>query len=447
MNKENNIFELIKELENNTNKLKAELEMLEKSYSKMIIIYDDKISTKKKQLENMMDENRNYHHLLDYYSAFNVYFIGDIIAKLVTLIEGEEYFFNQGILHMNCFDGKKMQKRDYDLQMIVKKRNCKSDYTKPEFDDLFQKEYALLLYKNESCSMPKNINFTSCNIDYGRFSYIKEFIMEIINYRFVKNLKNISLEEMLAFVRDFVNRNKDLQNKNLQRILAKKNVLKKTEEQLLAKQEKEFLKLLSKTIRSSYKVTLDRQLAEKTLNKKFEEKLKNVPINFDGIKENIVLNYGMREPFVASGNLYITHATLNADFTYQKWSDDDDIRGYYHITFNDDCLLCLINMAETNKFYMTNESLENLGINTPFSYKNFRMDRLDENYLRLIYLPSEGNYTFDEWNYMQDKSFVKEWDIVKIADKMFNYANAILAVNKLDDDNLEIYKEKVLKIK
>jgi hypothetical protein len=104
-------------------------------------------------------------------------------------------------------------------------------------------------------------------------------------------------------------------------------------------------------------------------------------------------------------------------------------------------------MAETNKFYMTNESLENLGVNTPFSYKNFHMDRLDENYLRLIYLPSEGNYTFDEWNLKQDKSFVKEWDIVKIADKIFNYANAILAVNKLDDENLEIYKEKVLKIK
>lgn len=164
------------------------------------------------------------------YSSFVPLQIGRIIAKLVTIIEGEEY---------TCVDAEHDTYRHKcnvwgsylaevrDEVLIIKKGNEK----KAHYQDFYEKVSVVdrIIKEGDSFILARSENvFTSnsislyrfaidvliSSVNYQRFTYVKDFVDLVINYRLKNNVDEITDDELLNLLREYVINNRTMIEEN-----------------------------------------------------------------------------------------------------------------------------------------------------------------------------------------------------------------------------------------
>lgn len=160
---------------------------------------------------------------LENYSTFDSKLIGSIIEKLVSLVEGEEYFYQEAIhktyeLESTILGGQvdKVEKKTLMIVEGSQKRRYYNDYHEQdnEVNRLVQNGQAFILSEHKLWFSSWITFYTTykgklkCLIDFGKFSYVQDFIDLVVEYRFKNNLSKVSEKDLLSLMSGFVLNNK-----------------------------------------------------------------------------------------------------------------------------------------------------------------------------------------------------------------------------------------------
>lgn len=178
---------------------------IEEASKKIIDSYSKKLNQSEENIiftQNILNE---FTSLFFEYSTFNLASVGRCLQELVSIIEGDEYIYEQ---------------------IIDKKENIKSFIARKD-NNLVKSENVLLLSADDEDN--DKITFYTiqkdqikCNIDFGKFDYVKEFIDELIQYRFQNNIKDFTEKDMLRFMKNFIINHKDFALKKYNSIIEEK---------------------------------------------------------------------------------------------------------------------------------------------------------------------------------------------------------------------------------
>lgn len=245
-------------------------EELESNRAKIEEKYKEKEEPINKKKKLLYDKTQEY---LDKYikcATFDSNTLGSILKKLVTVFEGEEYCYQEADYHTEEIDHGDVIGINKKVRVIVKldkkKYNYKKDWYKlDQIKSLVNDGYMIVLEESE-----ENLNYDIVlyedeelfdkiydNVDYGRFTYVKDFIRNIINYRFKNNLININCNDMEKLLCEYVLSKKEIIESNY--LLRKEEEQKKYQEKLeedkkeyqekIEEDKKEFSKQLESVLR------------------------------------------------------------------------------------------------------------------------------------------------------------------------------------------------------
>lgn len=183
---------------------------------------DEKYSTVKEEKYKELEEHNcridAYCQKLETYSRFQGREIGKIIASLVRTFEGTNYVYQGAYYYTTqvnslAFDEESINVRkhprivvslEYRADSYSEDRNSLDSIVKNGkaiilVDDAETLENGILFYcaNTENHSLEQRVNF-------GRFSYVKEFIDGVISYRLEHDLKTISYDELEKLEVDFI---------------------------------------------------------------------------------------------------------------------------------------------------------------------------------------------------------------------------------------------------
>lgn len=162
-------------------------------------------------------------HELENYSTFDSKLIGNIIEKLVSLVEGKEYVYQEAIhetyeLESTILGGQvdKVEKKTLMIVEGSQKRRYYNDYHEQdnEVNRLVQNGQAFILSEHKLWFSSWITFYTTykgklkCLIDFGKFSYVQDFIDLVVEYRFKNNLSKVSEKDLLSLMSGFVLNNK-----------------------------------------------------------------------------------------------------------------------------------------------------------------------------------------------------------------------------------------------
>ena len=204
-------------------KIKEAIEKVTAQYKKEI----DKRSLKVKNTKTKLEE---YDSLITKYSTFDVDLIGGAIVRIINEISDKK------LLYKTAID--KYQKRDHgwidgwdeifkrEVKIIVDSNKAQNiydnsdayDYKKyiSQIDQLVEEGYVILLSKGDSAitlltSKNSEISF---NINFGDYEYIKDFIMELVQYRFQRKIDKFTKDDMNLCVERFIEKSEKIKIQN-----------------------------------------------------------------------------------------------------------------------------------------------------------------------------------------------------------------------------------------
>lgn len=153
--------------------------------------------------ENIGEEAR------EYYSYFDMMSIGKIIASLIQIYEGKNYSYQEAY----CYpDSKSYMGPNFVYSAIIIEEESKcGNYPNNCIEELLSQDKAIVLVKDIS-PIDYDMNFYRKNeygrliecVKYGKFSYVKEFIDSVIEYRIKNQKRNISFEELEVLKLKFI---------------------------------------------------------------------------------------------------------------------------------------------------------------------------------------------------------------------------------------------------
>jgi len=202
-----------------------------KYYSQKLIQTDEDITSTKKELND-------FDKLFAKYSTFNIDLIGNAIQQLISIVECEEYLYEEVMHKLKKRVHGVMDSWDEDVlsnvNIVVRKDKLVNYYDScSEFviDDLIKKGDAILLcrqcinsHNNEIIFYTSKDGQVSCYFDFGKFDYVKEFIDSIVQYRFQNNMIEFTEKDMITLVKEFVNEHKNIIMKNYDSRLKEKTL-------------------------------------------------------------------------------------------------------------------------------------------------------------------------------------------------------------------------------
>ncbi len=203
---------------------------IEETTEKIIKYYSPKLLKNNEDIIAIKKELNDFNKLFTKYSTFNIDLIGQAIQQLMTLVESEEYLYKQVTYVVKKRVHGVMDSWDEDMQIkasIVLRKEKLINYYNSSYEDeskinvLIKNEDALLLFEQDINNYNKKITFYTLqdgkvldNINFGKFDYIKEFIDNIVQYRFQNNMTDFSKKDMLSFMKNFLIKHKDIIMKN-----------------------------------------------------------------------------------------------------------------------------------------------------------------------------------------------------------------------------------------
>lgn len=465
--------------------LKKMQEEISKTEREIKLAYQERINLSKNNCRDSKKEWEHYKKQLENYSTFDSKMIGNILEKLVSLVEGEDYSFQKAshdtyeyestVFGSECF---KVNKK---LLMIVKgnqKQEHYYDYSaeENEVEELIEKHNAILLADN-IYSYDKRIRFYTVNdgsvrslIDFNNFSYIKEFIDIVVQYRFDNSLDKITEIELLELMRQFVLDKKELiEDKYKKRAKEKQEMLTK---QLLEKQEKLNKQLLDEQLRREEEMekielenliengvpskndnTLIERLREDMCNNQdFITALGQYEVLYEGEKQIATIKF--IEPLISYENIFISKINIESSIKdYFDVSDPDPhFHGFCDIDIVDDGLVGIVDISNLQQ--NLDDVLRTLSYNQLYT-----IDKINDQYLRFLYLPNSGKYAHkpiniygwiislmgDEPNDNHDKqpiSYKIEWNCIEETEKMLSYLKEFELLSNLTEKQLKLYKQR-----
>ena len=192
---------------------------------KIKLEYQEKINIVSEKSNSIYQKLETYKKLLKNYSTFDAETIGNIISQLMSINEEKNFSYQTVNYKTYEHEFSVLFETNIKLCMIVNE-NIKLE----NWDDLSKKnntveklvnngDVLVLSIKNCSYDYDKKIKFYTSNdgtlislIDFGEFSYIKEFIDTVIQYRYENKLENISEKELLNIMKQFILNKKNMSN-------------------------------------------------------------------------------------------------------------------------------------------------------------------------------------------------------------------------------------------
>lgn len=446
------------------NEVKEATEKIKLSYQEKINSCESDISILKKELDH-------YKSLIANYSTFDSKMIGEIIEKLVSLVEGEKYSY-QMVKHETyeyqwSYFGREIVPVINRVLMIVKdslkqEYYCDYDADNNKIEKLVEKKHAFVLAKNEYYFY-KTIQFYKANegiieslVDFNKFSYVKEFIDSVIQYRFQNDLEKITETNLLALMKQFVLSKREMIENNYQeRFLEKQEELK---QQLIAEQlsyndklsQMELENLLKNGVPSTHSNNLIDRLHETiSKNAEFNNDMCKLEILYGGDAHNAIIVCD--ETLISLENIFISK--INIECSIKDYFDvtdpDPHFHGFCNIDLVDDGLIGIVDISSLK------QDLDNI-VNLSSQYKPYKIDRINDEYLRILYLPNKGEYKHKSENIyswilekkstenLENKptSYKTNWDSSEEAEKMLTYLKEIELLSNLDEKQLKLYKQR-----
>lgn len=463
--------------------LKQMKEEISKTEAEIKSAYQERINLAKNNSSFLKKEWEHYKKQLEKYSTFDSKIIGNILEKMISLIEGEEYSFQKAshdtyeyettVFGSECFNVNKK------LLMIVKGNQKQAHYYDYSAEEnvvkrLISKHNAILLTDNTH-SYDKSIKFCTFNdgkvislIDFNNFSYIKEFIDVVVQHRFDNSLDKITEIELLELMRQFVLDKKELIESNYKKraienqemlnkqLLEEQESLNKQykDEQLRREEEKEKIgleSLIQNGVPSRNDTTLIERLQEDMGNNQdFITALGQYEVLYEGEKQIATIKF--TEPLISYENIFISK--INIESSIKDYFDDADPDPHFHgfcdIDIVDDGLIGIVDISNLQ------QSLDD--ILSTISYNElYKIDQIDERYLRFLYLPNNGKYAHRpiniyrwiiglmdiETNDKHDKepiSYKIEWNCNEEKEKMLSYLKKVELLSNLTEKQLKLYK-------
>ncbi len=439
------------------------------SKRKIKLSYQDKINRSKTNCVVLKQELENYEKLLEKYSTFDSELIGSIIEKLVTLVEGEEYFCqkvnHETYEYESTVFGRELFQVDKKIFMIVKasqKQGYYCDYNEQdnEIERLVKNGQAFLLAESKYYHK-KNITFYTAHegklkslVDFHQFSYVQDFIDLVVQYRFNNNLDKVSEKELFSLMNQFILSKKEIIADNYKRrALEKQEQLNQQlmEEQLRHQEElerAELENLLQNGVPSRHQDTLiDRLHEAENHSDDFHNAMSQFEISYEGDKHIARITYD--EPMISSENIFISK--INILSSIKDYFDDSDPDSHFHgfcdIDLVDDGLMGIVDISSLKQDF-------DRIINVSDAYRLlYKIDKISNQYLRVLYLPNHGKYRHKPTNiyrWMMEKKNDKQeekntsykiaWDCSLETEKMLTYLKEIELLSNLDEKQLKLYK-------
>lgn len=464
--------------------IKQMKEELSKKEKEIKYAYQERINLSKNNCHDAKKELELYKKQLEKYSTFDSKMIGNILERLVSLVEGEEYSYQKAshdtyeyettVFGSECFNVNKK------LLMIVKGNQKQAHYYNHSAEEnvvkrLISKHNAILLADN-TYSYDKSIKFYTFNdgkvislIDFNNFSYIKEFIDIVVQHRFDKSLDKITEIELLALMRQFILDKKELiENNYKKRALEKQEMLTKQlleEQERLNKQykdeqlrnEEEIEKigletLIQNGVPSRSNTTLIERLQEcMNNNPNFITTLEQQEIMYEGEKQIATIKF--TEPLISYENIFISKINIESSIKdyFDAADPDPHFHGFCDIDIVDDGLIGIVDISNLH------QSIDDI-LSTISYNESYKIDQIDERYLRFLYLPNNGKYAHrpiniygwiiglmdNKTNHTNDKdptSYKIEWNSTKETEKMLSYLKEIELLSNLTEKQLKLYKK------
>ena len=204
---------------------------LEKSRKKIINSYSKKLTLNENSITSVKEELNTFERLLVKYSTFNLDLIGNILQQLISITESEEYLYKQVSHTFKKRVHGVMDSWDEDVKtvvnIIITKNKLLDNYDstnqpKSKIYEFVENGDALLLSEQDiDVKKEKQITFYNLTdghiesrVNFGKFDYVKDFIDNIIQYRFQNNLDKITEKDMLLFLQNYIIQRKDQIVKN-----------------------------------------------------------------------------------------------------------------------------------------------------------------------------------------------------------------------------------------
>ena len=219
----------------------SELEELKKAQDKWFNDFNDIEAQKKAELERVMqaiedkysllkkgicDELKsqkegilNYCKEIEAYSYFDEGQIGKAVASLISIFEGINYSYQDAFYFSSYAEGKKKKSNTTvrkHPRIVVQDEEKQSTYVDDNkgngLQSLVEKGKALVLVDSAD-ALDNGIPFYKANpethsldqcVDFGRFSYVKEFVDSLIDYKRDNGIYNISSDEVERIELDFI---------------------------------------------------------------------------------------------------------------------------------------------------------------------------------------------------------------------------------------------------
>lgn len=151
-------------------------------------------------------------HLAGIYHDYGRFFVGDItniVAVLLTYIEGEKY-----IVYSN-WDNYKITEGS-----IIIKEDVNKQYNEIDYDilDMLYKKSDLIRLDSGCSNMVDFYNYVGePKYSFGQFNYLREFVNRLIQYRIdngKKNVDDITINDLYSFMCKFIASHPDLAQMN-----------------------------------------------------------------------------------------------------------------------------------------------------------------------------------------------------------------------------------------
>jgi len=218
--------------------IKKETERIIKEYEEKIKQNNDENYSTKKQLKNLEETILNY-------STFDLGLLGKCLEQLVSIFEGESFLYREAVHNSKITKHGVMDSWEEDVKtkvkMIVKESKLTNNYNSNSSDNnaidkLINDGNAIVLEENDFFLRDSDIitiyslkdNQLISNINFNKFDYVKEFIDNIIQFRFQHNKIKFNEKDILNYMKSFILERKDMilknQNKKLEEKILKLSI-------------------------------------------------------------------------------------------------------------------------------------------------------------------------------------------------------------------------------
>jgi len=218
--------------------IKKETERIIKEYEEKIKQNNDENYSTKKQLKNLEETILNY-------STFDLGLLGKCLEQLVSIFEGESFLYREAVHNSKITKHGVMDSWEEDVKtkvkMIIKESKLTNNYNSNSSDNnaidkLINDGNAIVLEENDFFLRDSDIitiyslkdNQLISNINFNKFDYVKEFIDNIIQFRFQHNKLKFNEKDILNYMKSFILERKDMilknQNKKLEEKILKLSI-------------------------------------------------------------------------------------------------------------------------------------------------------------------------------------------------------------------------------